>query len=158
MLTPNPPHKETQGKANYSERIEMLKLAFQDMPNVRISDLEQSLPNPSYTLQTLQHLTKSYPDNIFFLCLGEDSIANFDAWYCYDKILEYCNLIAVKRPGFDASGADSSVLEKTIFIDHKPLDISSTKIRNSDNKQDVSVPAEVAEYIKKNNLYLTGSI
>lgn len=135
--------------------MEMLKLAFQDQSNIKISDLEQSLPEPSYTLQTVKYLAESHPDSIFYLCLGEDSVANFHTWYKYDEILKYCNLIAVDRPGYDSKKSKPDVLEKTIFVEHNPIDVSSSMVRKSRGSEEYHLPEEVAGYIKKNNLYQT---
>lgn len=62
--------------------------------------------------------------------------------------------MVVDRPGSDHSGVDSEILEKTIFVDHKPMNISSTEIRQTTNSSElVNLPDEVQNYILKNNLY-----
>jgi nicotinate-nucleotide adenylyltransferase len=154
MLTPDPPHKKNKIQAAYDNRLEMLNIALSNISGVKISEVEQQLPKPSYTLQTLKHLKEKHPDYMFYLCLGEDSITHFHEWFKFHEILETCNLLAVERPGFDSSGTDPKILEKTIFLDHKPYDVSSTKIRKTGNTQArFDVPEKVAEYIHKHKLY-----
>lgn len=154
LLTPDPPHKTDQKKTDFDHRYHMLKLAFQESDNTKISDVEKDLPKPSYTLQTIHHLKNQYPDYTFFLCLGEDSLQSFHKWHKYDEILEECTLMVVNRPGFDHSGVDSEILKKTIFVDHKPMNISSTEIRQTpDSSALMNLPDEVQKYIQKNNLY-----
>jgi len=154
LLTPDPPHKTDQKKTDFEHRYNMLKLAFQESESTKISDIENELPKPSYTLRTIYHLKEKYPEYTFFLCLGEDSLQSFHKWHKYDEILEECSLIAVDRPGSDHSDVDSNILKKTIFVDHKPVDISSTEIRQtSDSSSLDNLPDEVQKYIQKNNLY-----
>jgi nicotinate-nucleotide adenylyltransferase len=154
LLTPAPPHKPDQKKTDFEHRYNMLKLAFQESDNIKISNLEKDLPKPSYTLQTILHLKAQHPDKTFFLCLGEDSLQSFHKWHKYDEILEECMLLVVDRPGSDHGDVDSDILEKSIFVDHKPKNISSTEIRRASNSSTrMKLPDEVLSYIQKNNLY-----
>lgn len=154
MLTPDPPHKRHKNNHTpYNHRLQMLKLAFQGINNVRISTIEKELPQPSYTLQTLSHLTKTYPDTRFFLCLGEDSVSSFHTWHRYRDILKDLSLLAVKRPGADVKEASEDVLDKTIFLEHKPVNISSTAIRQNESDLEQMVPDNVAAYIEEHQLY-----
>jgi len=154
LLTPAPPHKPDQKKTDFEHRYNMLKLAFQESDNIKISDIENDLPKPSYTLQTIHHLKTKNPDYTFFLCLGEDSLQYFHKWHKYHDILEECTLLVVDRPGSDHGDVDSYILEKSIFVDHKPMNISSTEIRRAPNTATLmKLPDDVLNYIQKNNLY-----
>ena len=154
LLTPAPPHKPDQKKTDFEHRYNMLKLAFQESDNIKISDIEKDLPKPSYTLQTIHHLKTKNPDYTFFLCLGEDSLQYFHKWHKYHDILEECTLLVVDRPGSDHGDVDSYILEKSIFVDHKPMNISSTEIRRGPNSATImKLPDDVLNYIQKNNLY-----
>lgn len=154
LLTPDPPHKTDQIKTDFEHRYNMLKLAFQESDHTKISDLENELPKPSYTLQTIHHLKAKHPSYTFFLCLGEDSLQAFHKWHKYDEILEECTLLVVDRPGSDHTGVESEILEKTIFVDHMPMNISSTEIRQApDSSTVMNVPDDVLNYIQKHNLY-----
>jgi nicotinate-nucleotide adenylyltransferase len=153
LLTPDPPHKSGRMMAPFSDRIQMLHLAFGDHKDVTISDVEKSLPSPSYSLQTVRHLKNHYPGFTFFLCLGGDSLAEFHTWYRYREILKECSLMAVLRPGFSREGISNEILEKTVFVDHKPVRASSTQVRKDAAASDQILPAQVKEYIEKHQLY-----
>lgn len=155
LLTPDPPHKGGSEKTEWEHRFNMLNLAFEGQHSVVVSDIEKELPTPSYTLQTIDHLQSTYPDHTFFLCLGEDSIQYFDTWHRYRDILDRVTLLAVTRPGYNALDVDPSVLERTIFVEHKPIDISSTGIRTDRPKVGEAnrLPESVSAYIRKHNLY-----
>jgi len=152
---PSPPHK-MELRANFSHRFNMLKLAFHNWENVEISDLETKLPTPSYTIQTIQFLQQEYPDDIYYLCLGEDNLIHFNKWHKYREIMDRITLLVAERPGFDSSMIDKTLLEKTIFVDHKPYDLSSTEIRKSSVEviERNKVPESIQEYINTHNLYV----
>jgi nicotinate-nucleotide adenylyltransferase len=153
LLTPNPPHKNSEG-ADYEHRLKMLKLAFRGMDKVVVSDLERKLPSPSYTVQTIEYLQKKNPDTNYFYCLGEDSIKDFQTWHRYSEILEMVSILVAERPGFSSEGMDDEILERTIFVDHEPIDMSSTKVRNKEIEDRFSnLPASVKKYIHDHNLY-----
>lgn len=131
----------------------MLKLAFSAEEDVVISDLEKNLPSPSYTLQTIRHLKDENPGTAYYLCLGEDSIEQFHNWHRYREILDELPLLVAERPGFDSSRVDPEILERTIFVDHEPVDISSSEIRDLVSATGQLIPEPVKAYIEAHQLY-----
>ncbi|MFU8812384.1 MAG: nicotinate (nicotinamide) nucleotide adenylyltransferase [Balneolaceae bacterium] len=157
MLTPYPPHKQEAEQLSYSHRLNMLKLAFKNSRQIQISTLEKELPAPSYTYKTITALQKEHPDTAFFLCLGEDSIAHFNKWYKYRKILDRVSILVAERPGWDHRSVAPEILEQAIFVDHEPVDLASSDIRLKKKGSDLefSVPIQVLDYIRKHQLYET---
>lgn len=156
LLTPDPPHKTSKSLVDYSYRLKMLNAAFSGIKGVKVSDLEKELPQPSYTIQTLHYLSEKYPEHDFFLCLGGDSLRDFKKWKDWQKILEYCTLLVAQRPNLELPNIDVSIKKHTLFIDHTPIAISSTKVRNaSKSGKDISamVPDSVRKIISEENLY-----
>lgn len=155
LLTPNPPHKQDTDQISYKHRLQMLKIAFWEDKNVEVSDLEKKLESPSYTLQTICYLQENHPENVYFYCMGEDSIVNFHNWYRYEEILERVPLLVAERPGWDRKDIASNILERTIFIEHNPVNISSTDIRLKKSGKELgqSVPIQVIDYIREHKLY-----
>lgn len=153
LLTSNPPHKNSEG-TDFEHRLKMLKLAFRGIEKAVVSDLERKLPSPSYTVQTIEYLQKKNPDTNYFYCLGEDSIKDLHTWHRYSEILERVPILVAERPGFSSEGIDDDILERTIFVDHNPVDMSSTKVRNHKNEDRFSnLPEIVKKYIHDHNLY-----
>lgn len=157
LPTPASPHKKNSDQTAFSHRYEMLKLAFHDNDRVVVSDLETELPNPSYTLRTIEHLQQENPENTYYLCIGEDSLSSFHKWWKYEEILERIPLVVASRPDAESSGLPQSILERALFVDHNEVDISSTQIRKrareGDSRLKDLVPDSVAQYIFRNNLY-----
>lgn len=155
LLTPSPPHKQGSVQVSYRHRLKMLKIAFWQDQNVEVSDLEKELKSPSYTLQTIRYLQENHPENVYFYCMGEDSIINFHKWYKFEKILERVPLMVAERPGWERENIAEKILERTIFVEHNPVDISSTDIRLKKSGKELgqSVPIQVIDYIREHNLY-----
>lgn len=155
MPSPDPPHKKGNNLSPFYHRFNMLKLMFSESENIFVKDFEDSLARPSYTVNTLKALNKDYPYAEFFLCLGEDSIVHFHKWYQYKEILSDIVILVAERPGFDKHLVQHDVLEKVIFVDHNPVSISSTGIRDklSVGLKSAHIPEKVAEYILENGLY-----
>jgi nicotinate-nucleotide adenylyltransferase len=158
LPSPSPPHKQGKPILSLNHRIQMLELAYQGWDNITISDLETRLPEPSYTLQTIKHLQKFNPDNLYFLCIGEDSLKNFTSWYKYRQILDRVTLLVAERPEISLDEVSEDLLEKSIFVDHHPVKISSTSIRKQADfglKISDGLPDQVLDYILKHHLYDT---
>lgn len=119
--------------------------------------MERTLPVPSYTLQTIRYVKSEYPEHLFFLCMGEDSLSSFHTWYKYEEILEECTLLVVNRPGFDLDGVKPEILERTVIVDHIPVRVSSSEIRKHSNTKEIPhLPEIVQRYIAEHNLYKNG--
>jgi nicotinate-nucleotide adenylyltransferase len=151
LVAPDPPHKTNRKITPFHHRFEMAVIAFSDFENVIVSDLENQLPKPSYTVQTIEYLQKQHSRDTFFLCMGEDNVQIFDQWYKSREILDLVTLIVAQRPGFGIDGVSSEILEKTIFVEHAPVDISSTDYRNAERKE--MIPDHVLKYIRRHKLY-----
>ncbi|WP_094760133.1 nicotinate (nicotinamide) nucleotide adenylyltransferase [Sedimentisphaera salicampi] len=159
------PLKTGSPEASNAQRFEMLELAFSGLEWCSISDMEFNMPQPSYTVNTLEKLKSENPSaQLFWLC-GADVIKEFHMWYRADKIIELASLAVVKRDS--ASRPDFAEIEAKlgkklphIIIDSPLYDISSTEIRrrlSSGNEISGLVPEAVEQYIKENNVYSANS-
>lgn len=155
LLTPDPPHKSGRKFTAYEIRKRMLKTALTE-PGIRILTVEEELPRPSYSSNTLRYLKSKYPEYEFYFCIGEDSLKQFTLWKDFRYILQEAKLLAARRPGFELSTADKEVLARTEFVEHTPVDISSTRIREvlaGGGEAEAWLPPGVSEIIKEQNLY-----
>ena len=106
-------------------RLEMVRKAVENEPQLKASDYEFLLPKPSYTWNTLQALSADYPDTAFTLLIGGDNWAAFDKWYRSADILARYPIVVYPRQG---SHTDD-VPEGVTIVETPLLDISSTEIR-----------------------------
>ena len=153
MVSPNNPLKPANLLAPEGERLAAVSKAVKDIPHVKASDFEFSLPRPSYTANTLRELQKAYPDTEFTLIIGEDNIAIFDRWREYEFILANFRIFVYPRrenlsddgltakrsnspqDGLTTQWPDSVAVKEVRYLSGAPLfDISSTQIRNQQAK------------------------
>jgi nicotinate-nucleotide adenylyltransferase len=145
------------------QRIEMLRLAVDGRPHLKVSYMEIERAGPSYTVDTIAELKKRYggKDEIYFI-LGWDSLTQMADWREPGRIIEMCYLAAVPRPGWQRPSLEAlektiqGITKKVVFMDKPRLDISATVIREKVARGetiDGLVHGPVAEYIKKHKLY-----
>lgn len=158
MVSPRNPLKPHATIASNEQRLEMARLATEDIEGLRVSDFEFSLPVPSYSWLTLTKLREAYPDISFRLIIGGDNWADFDRWKYPDLIREEFGVIVYPRPGEEIPAPPPGV---TILSNAPQMPISSTQIRqfckyqNPDSKKLLAkaLPSSVLDYIKQHRLY-----
>jgi len=129
ILTPSPPHKHIRELASFRDRWNMLELVFGNNDTVHLSDIEQRIPSPHYTVRTLTYLKSSYPDKSFYLCIGGDTLQTLSSWYEYEKIAHKVELLVAERPGVPLSCPPELESFEVHYCDHEPVAVSSTDIR-----------------------------
>lgn len=155
IVSPQNPFKKNKSLLHEFDRLDMVEKAIQDNPLFRVSNIEFSMPKPSYTIDTLIRLQEKHPNYEFKLIIGGDNLAQFPNWKNADKILEYFGLYVYPRPN-----SEPSELEKhpnVQLVKAPSLDISATFIRDCiKNAQPIRymVPEEVEEYIQRKKFYL----
>ncbi|MCQ2959640.1 MAG: nicotinate-nucleotide adenylyltransferase [Bacteroidales bacterium] len=129
VISPQNPLKEKASLLNDYQRLHLVELAIEDIPHFRASSIEFTLPQPSYTVNTLAHLSDKYPNHSFSLIMGGDNIQSFTKWKNYQRILEEYKIYVYPRPGYDIPEEFKN--HKNISIVQAPLmEISSSFIRN----------------------------
>ena len=68
-----PPHKLAPELAAEQLRLQMCALAFADLPQAQVSDLEICRPGKSYTIDTVYKLRQLYPQAQLYLLVGRES-------------------------------------------------------------------------------------
>ncbi|MCI7180868.1 MAG: nicotinate-nucleotide adenylyltransferase [Schaedlerella sp.] len=160
----NPPHKQTkEGQDALAHRVEMVRLAIDDVPYFKLCLHESRINRHSYTYKTMQELNALYPENEFYFILGADSLFAIEEWRNFREIFPSCIILAAVR---DDKDADDMKMQ-TVYLEQEynarisllkapQLEISSTTIRERAEKGlsiHYMVPDSVADYIEKNHLY-----
>ena len=138
MVSPNNPLKPSGILAPEQERLAAVREAVAEIPHVKASDFEFSLPRPSYTANTLRALQAAYPEDEFTLIIGEDNLAIFTQWREYEYILSHFRIFVYPRHSeqnqFQMSNGKSQIsnLKSQIeILSSAPyFDISSTQLRS----------------------------
>ena len=115
----NPPHKRDTRQADMECRMEMLRLAIQNIPYLKLCDMERSASAYHYTYETLQRLNEQHPDTVFYFIMGADSLFEFDNWKEPGIISRECILLAAVTAGGEADpGAGRAVWGRDPYTGH----------------------------------------
>lgn len=158
IIIPNkiPPLKSTlHASASARDRLNMCKLAFSNMGNLKISsfELRQASNAPSYTYKTIQYLLKKYPEAKLYLLVGYDRYCDFNKWKNYKYILNHVTLVVGIR---NTNTLDLKDDKKSIPVLFPSVNISSAELRLKPNKEYMTEP--VINYINENGLYAENHI
>lgn len=156
MPSPDPPHKQSRDITPFPIRMELLEIAFKSYDRIFISDYENHLPRPSYTVLTVESLKRDYPDRIFKLCMGSDSLKHIRDWYEYKKLLKLCPFLVASRPGYNTTSLPEDIRNNCTFVEHEEVSISSTNLKQSLTEGPGAwkwIPEEVKKRIRELGLY-----
>lgn len=158
-----PPHKQKDNSVTPNQKLEMCRLAFEEMPLFEVSNIEIRRKGASYTYMTLQELSEKYKGDELFLITGADMFLTIHEWKHPEIIFSLATVCGVPRNDEDIGSLKkqqehlSTLGAKTEILDANVMTVSSTDIRNKvKNGEDIStlVPRAVENYIKENGLYL----
>jgi nicotinate-nucleotide adenylyltransferase len=126
VVSPQNPFKQQKHLLNEYDRLHLVNLAIEKSTQLKAVDIEFRLPKPSYTINTLMYLKEKYPQHLFSIIMGSDSLQNLDQWKNADQIMENYPVYVYTRPGFENKQEKVSNL---IQIKAPLLEISATHIR-----------------------------
>lgn len=152
-LSPQNPLKISNSLLDDNHRLAMLNLAIERYPLLKVCDIELEMPRPSYTINTLDELSRRYPDYRFNVVIGGDNWNIIDRWKDYRRIINEYGVVIYPRPGYELSSTNNS---NVVVVEAPLADISSTEIREAfANGKEARhlIPQKVAEYIIKHDLY-----
>ncbi|MDP4239175.1 MAG: nicotinate (nicotinamide) nucleotide adenylyltransferase [Bacteroidota bacterium] len=155
VVSPCNPLKKRDDLIDEYIRLDMLILAIQQKEYFKASDIEFTMPVPSYSIDTLHEFTSLYPDYQFFLVIGSDNALVFDQWKEYTRILNEYPILVYPRHGYDFEPVSGKYPQMQL-LQSPYFDISSTQIRHFiAQKKDVSpwLHPAVYQFIMENGLY-----
>ncbi len=128
-------------------RRAMCQLALKDLPpeisgKVEVNPIEILRVGPSYTIDTVEAIKQTYPEDEIVLIVGTDAYEKINQWHRVDDLLKLVTLEVIQRPGYPSDSARN--------ID--AIDLSATQVRLHQSDQ---LSPSVAAYIKENNLYVS---
>lgn len=154
IVSPQNPLKTKKSLARDHDRLHLVRLAIGDNTHLRASDVEFSLPKPSYTIDTLTYLREKYPERDFILIMGGDNLATLHKWKNYDILLRDYQIYVYQRPQYDLGELAD---HPAITIWEAPLmQISASYIRRclqAGHSVEYLVPEAVNKYLEGSALY-----
>lgn len=164
MLLPagDPPHKENL--APKQDRLNMARLAAQEVEGVFACALETRRAGTTYTVDTLHELQEMNPATKWYYLIGVDTLRVLDTWKRFDEVARRTEFVVFGRGNEDVREEQARRFAERYGAKIRVLpvngpEISSTEIRCRANRgEDISamVPTGVAAYIREKGLYLCG--
>ena len=129
MPTNVPPHKNPTDITDASMRLEMTDLAIKENKHFKVSSYEIDKGGISYTVDTLQYLRDNFglTKQDTFLLIGADSLLDLESWHRPNRIVNFCRIVVVRRPGCRFDDSINLYAKEILEIDAPLLDISSTE-------------------------------
>ena len=162
IVTLQPPHK-SRTHSQVEDRVAMVEAAIAGDTAFRLSRIEIDRPGPHFTLETLELLRASNPDDQLVYLMGGDSFSMLSTWQRSQAVIAACDEISVmRRPGdsIDLSGLENEIpglVSKATFIDAPLLEISSRELRRriaAGEPVKYFLPPAVLQVIQAKKLYL----
>ena len=160
VVSPHNPLKTKETLLGDRDRLYMAELAIGGDRRFRVSDVEFTLRQPSYTIDTMAYLTEKYPSRRFTLIMGEDNLTTLHKWKNAEELVKRYPIVVYPRlkPGRRNSKRLTEILEMASVteINAPVMEISGTFIRNAIREgKDVSwfVPAPAWKYIREMHFY-----
>ena len=152
------PHKAGREPASGADRVAMLQRMTDGEPRFRIDARELGRVGPSYTVETLRELHAEQPGTRWWLVIGQDQYARFDAWHEWREIIALAGLAVAARDGDAVRAAPglSGVSHALRIVEMPALPHSATTVRSrAAAGLDVTalVGTPVARYIADHHLY-----
>ncbi|MDP5169411.1 MAG: nicotinate (nicotinamide) nucleotide adenylyltransferase [Bacteroidia bacterium] len=154
VVSPQNPFKEKKNLLPEYDRMRMADLVLDGNHDILPSNVEFSLPKPSYTIDTLTHLSERYKSYEFSLIMGEDNLQHFHKWKNHEAILKYYRIFVYPR--VDCEPSELANHPNVHKFEAPLLNISATYIREtvkSGGSVRYMVPEEAYAYIEQNALF-----
>jgi nicotinate-nucleotide adenylyltransferase len=168
----SPVHKDPN-IATPQQRLALLNLALQNMPQFSIDDREIKRDTPSYMIDTVKSLRADYPNTSLCLLVGSDAFLGLDQWKDWQQLLDYVHIVVGLRAGtpfllnevlsqfLAEKQKDPTALEQKLNGGIYIQNISQLAISSSDIRSQIAahlnvrflLPDNVYDYIQQHQLY-----
>jgi len=156
VVTPHNPFKKKSSLLADNHRYQMVLRATEDYSKLKPSNIEFTLEQPNYTVNTLANLYEKYPEYMFSLIMGEDNLQSFHKWKNYEVIIENHDIYIYPRVYEKKTKSKFHEHPKVHFINAPIVEISSTFIRNGikeEKNMKPLLPKSVWKYMDEMNFY-----
>ena len=158
-----PPHKRGEFIASAQQRLDMIRLAISGESRFSLSTIETSRSGYTYTVDTLEILSRARKNTDFYYIIGADTLLELTTWKNYERVFLLTDFICIMRPGQDevkvrqcADSLNQRFGNKIHFASERGPNISSTQIRMiaaQGGSLAGLVPDPVARYIEEHGIY-----
>lgn len=153
VVSPQSPFKQKHTLLNEADRYMLCELATQGNERLWPSNVEFTLPHPSYTIDTLTALAERFPRYTFSLIMGADNLEGLHKWKNHEAIVRNYDLWVYPRL---QTQAPAQPYPRVHHIAAPIIGISATRIREqlaAGESVRYLVPQPALDYILAHHLY-----
>ncbi|MEG1754948.1 MAG: nicotinate (nicotinamide) nucleotide adenylyltransferase [Clostridia bacterium] len=167
MVAADPPHKTVDHGVSAADRLQMVRLAVENLDGIIACDLELMRDGKSYMADTLVTLRNMADDCTLYLILGSDMLLDLPNWYRPDVVMQLAKIACIPRLGQEETDAAAAAHlqnefgAEVLFLPSQVQKLSSTEIRD---RLEAGlpifnlVPPEVERYCYESGVYFSSTI
>lgn len=145
---------EKKDLISFKDRVEMLKLLFNNNSKVEISKMQENQSQRFFAIDSFNIIDKKYKNDERFFIMGMDNFSKINTWKNTEELLDNRNYIVFKR--FDiVPQIISSNIQYIDFNQKASSSIARELIINGESTKDILTPS-IIDYINQNGLYRKG--
>ncbi len=156
-----PPHKAPTDDPGSAHRVALCRLAAEPDARLGVSTLEVDRGGPSYTVDTLETLHETHPEDELTFIVGGDMAASLPSWHQPERLARLTTVAVAEREGagrevVTAALRSAGMPVEPVFLHAPRIDVSSSGIRDRVRRGvpiRYLVPDPVADYIEAHGLY-----
>lgn len=142
-VLPSAQHPFNKELAPFKARVQMLRLCLRNIRKVKIVRIENELPKPNKTIDTIYALKKEFPTYEFSLIIGSDLLEEIRSWKDYKKIESEVEIIVIPRKGIKHKECPYRLLNFDL------PEISSSDIRKATRKNTHHISQSIKDLVRK---------
>ncbi len=157
----DPWRKANRSVTTAARRRTMVELAIAENSAFRLCPLEIDKDGPSYSVDTLEELSRQHPRDELYFLLGLDALQDLPKWHDPDRLIELAVVAVAPRGEERLSKRELDRLlprlsRRVVWVKMAQVDITATKLREraaGGQSLRYLVPDAVATYIRRWRLY-----
>jgi nicotinate-nucleotide adenylyltransferase len=156
--TGEPWQKSSREVSAAEDRYLMTVIATASNPQFWVSRVDIERGGPTYTIDTLNDLSRALPDADLYFITGADALGEIFTWRDASELFELAHFVGCTRPGYEMGESTLEGIpdDKVTIVEIPALAISSTDCRDRTAAGEpvwYLVPDGVVQYIHKHALY-----
>lgn len=114
---------------------------------VKVDDIELTMPEPHYTIRTLNVLLEREPGNEFTLVIGADNLACIRKWKEYQNILTDFGVAVFPREGHDLKSIREGLMSENSDYEIRLLDAPLVTISSTEIREAIQHGKDISQYL-----------
>lgn len=155
-IIPCADHAFKRNLTTFHHRLAMCELAFKRIHAIRVLDIENRLPTPNYSIETINTIKRLRPDLRLMLCLGSDLITSFTTWHRAEEIIDNVTVAIFERQSYPLDDLPPMLARAHVHRGYALPNTNSQSLRellSHDDQCSDGIDRDVWNYVIENKLY-----